>query len=75
LARALTGAAAMIEDGALDRFVVERYAGWDRGEGAEILAGRRSLGDLAARVERDNVNPHPRSGGQEYLENLVNRYL
>ena len=75
LARALTAAAAMIEDGALDRFVAERYAGWDRGEGAELLAGRRGLADLAARVERDNLDPQPRSGRQEYLENLVNRYL
>ena len=75
LARALTAAAAMIEDGAIDRFVAERYAGWDRGEGAELLAGRRGLADLAARVERDNLDPQPRSGRQEYLENLVNRYL
>ena len=45
LARALIAAAAMIEDGALDRFVAERYAGWDRGEGAEMLAGRRGLAE------------------------------
>jgi len=75
LARALLAAAAMIEDGALDRFVAERYADWDRGEGAEMLAGRRSLAEIAARVERDNIDPQPRSGRQEYLENLVNRYL
>jgi len=75
LARALVAAAALIEDGALDRFVAERYAGWDRGEGAEILAGRRGLAEIAARVERDNLDPQPRSGRQEYLENLVNRHL
>ena len=75
LARALTAAAAMIEDGALDRFVAERYAGWDRGEAAEMLAGRRGLAEIAARVERDKLDPQPRSGRQEYLENLVNRYL
>ena len=39
LARALVAAAAMIEDGALDRFVAERYAGWDRGEGAGDAGG------------------------------------
>jgi xylose isomerase len=74
LARALVAAAAMIEDGALDRFVAERYAGWDRGEGAEMLAGRWSLAEIAARVERDKLDPQARSGRQEYLENLVNRY-
>jgi xylose isomerase len=26
-------------------------------------------------VERENINPKPRSGRQEYLENVVNRYL
>ena len=75
LARALVAAAAMIEDGALDRFVAERYAGWDRGEGAEMLAGRRGLAEVAARVERDKLDPPPCSGRQEYLENLVNRYM
>jgi xylose isomerase len=75
LARALLAAAAMVEDGALDRFVAERYAGWDRGEGADMLAGRRSLAEIAARVERDKLDPQSHSGRQEYLENLVNRYL
>ena len=75
LARALVAAAAMIEDGALDRFVAERYAGWNRDEAAEMLAGRRGLAEIAARVERDDLDPQPRSGRQEYLENLVSRYL
>lgn len=43
--------------------------------GRAILAGKRSLADLAARVERENLEPKPRSGRQEYLENLVNCYL
>jgi xylose isomerase len=75
LAHALIAAAAMIEDGALDRFVAERYAGWDHGEGAEMLAGKRDIAQIAARVEREGLNPQPRSGRQEYLENVVNRYL
>jgi xylose isomerase len=74
-ARALLMAAAMIEDGALGRAVSERYAAWESPEGHAILAGNRSLADLAARVERDGLEPKPRSGRQEYLENLVNRYL
>ena len=40
----------MIEDGALARFVAERYAGWDGRGGRDILAGKRSLADLAAHV-------------------------
>ncbi len=65
----------MIEDGALDRFVADRYAGWDRGEGAEMLAGKRDFTQIAARVEREGLDPQPRSGRQEYLENVVNRCL
>lgn len=74
-ARALLIAEKMIEDGALERFVEERYAGWDGPEGRAILAGERSLDDLAAYVDRENIDPQPRSGRQEYLENLVNSYL
>ncbi|MDB5474382.1 MAG: xylA, partial [Devosia sp.] len=40
-----------------------------------ILDGKLSLADLAARVEQDNINPQPRSGQQEYLENLINRFV
>jgi xylose isomerase len=74
-ARALTVAGRMIEDGALDRYVKERYAEWDGAEGKAILGGQRSLADLAAKVEKGHSDPRPRSGQQEYLENLVNSYL
>jgi xylose isomerase len=74
-ARALPVAGRMIEDGALDRYVKERYAEWDGAEGQAILSGQRSLADLAAKVEKGNSDPRPKSGQQEYLENLVNSYL
>jgi len=75
LARGLKGAAALIEDGEFDRLLDARYAGWDNGLGKDILAGKLSLADIAARVEADNINPQPCSGRQEYLENLVNRFV
>jgi xylose isomerase len=74
-ARGLLIAAKMIEDGALARHVKDRYAAWDGPEGKAILSGERSLADLAARVEAKNTEPQPRSGKQEYLENLVNSYM
>ena len=74
-ARGLLIAARMIEDGAIARHVKERYAGWDGAEGKAILAGQRSLADLAASVEARNHEPQPRSGRQEYLENLLNSYV
>jgi xylose isomerase len=65
----------MIKDNALKSHVDERYAGWNTSEAREILAGKHSLADLARLAETRNLNPQPKSGRQEYLENLVNRYL
>jgi len=75
LARSLKAAAALIEDGTYDRTVDERYAGWNSPDGKAILDGKVSLADLAAKVEAENINPQPRSGQQEYLENLINRFV
>ncbi len=75
LARGLLGAVRLLEDGALAQQVEERYEGWSAELGREILAGRRSLADLADLVEKTGLDPRPVSGGQERLENLVSRYL
>lgn len=75
LARSLKAAAAIIADGTYDKAVDARYAGWQTPEGQAILKGQRSLEDLAARVEKENLDPQPRSGQQEYLENLINRFV
>ena len=74
-ARALLAAAAMIEDGSLDKAVKARYASWKSAEGKAILGGKRTLEDLAAAVDKKGLNPQPVSGQQEYLENLVNRFV
>ncbi len=74
LARALTSAAKLIEEGTLDRYLVDRYAGWRTPEGQAILKGERSLEELATRAEARVKEPEPKSGRQEYLENLFNRY-
>lgn len=74
-ARGLKAAAKMLEDKALSAPLSERYAGWESAEAQKMLRGEYTLEDITARVERDNVNPEPRSGRQEYLENVVNRYV
>ena len=66
---------ALIEDGTYDRVVEERYAGWQTTEAKAMLSGKRSLEQIAARVEKQKINPQPRSGQQEYLENLINRFV
>jgi len=72
-ARGLKAAAAMIEDGGLDAALTDRYSGWDSPEAQSMLAS--SLDDIAARVLAEDINPEPRSGRQERLENYVNRFV
>ena len=50
LARALLRAARLVEDGSLQAFVSERYAGWESDFGRDILAGKLSLAALADAV-------------------------
>ena len=75
LARALLVAADLVEDGELARLRDERYGGWNGELGSAILEGGLSLVDLGERAVRDNIDPPPRSGGQERLENLVNQRI
>ncbi|MGC0054879.1 xylose isomerase [Brucella pituitosa] len=73
-ARGLKAAARMLEDGALSKPLDERYAGWSRDFGKKVATGM-SLEQIASEVETKDINPQPRSGRQEYLENVVNRYV
>jgi xylose isomerase len=74
-AQALGAAARLIEDGEYDRFLAERYAGWDSSTAKTMLAGNASLEEIAGRVARDRIDPRPKSGRQEFLENLLNRHI
>ncbi|WP_139974162.1 MULTISPECIES: xylose isomerase [Brucella/Ochrobactrum group] len=73
-ARGLKAAAGMLEDGALSKALDERYAGWSGDFGKKLLTGL-SLDQITAEVEAKEINPQPKSGRQEYLENIVNRYV
>ncbi len=72
-ARGLKAAAAMIEDGGLDTAMSERYAGWEAPEAQAMLTS--DLAAIAQRVQDETINPEPRSGRQEQLENYVNRFV
>ncbi|XDA96840.1 xylose isomerase [Sulfitobacter sp. LCG007] len=73
-ARGLKAAAAMLEDGGLERARAERYAGWDSAEGKDMMSGA-TLESIAERVMSKGINPSPRSGRQEILENYVSRFV
>ncbi|MBV1703749.1 MAG: xylose isomerase [Hyphomicrobiales bacterium] len=73
-AKALLSAHALIEDGAYDSFLAHRYAGWDDPKAKAMLAKGATLEGIAARVAAERIDPKPRSGKQEWLENLFNRF-
>ncbi len=75
LARSLLVAASMIEAETLASMREQRYAGWNGPLGASILSGGTSLEALEARVSAGEIDPHPVSGRQELLENLVNQQI
>jgi xylose isomerase len=75
LARALLVADKMIEDGKVQGAIDARYKGWSDGLGKEILDRKLDLAQISDRVLKGNINPKPRSGQQELLENQVNRYV
>ncbi len=72
-ARALKAAAYLFEDGIMEAARNARYAGWDR-DGAKAML-TQPLEVVAAAVESSKINPQPRSGRQERLENLWNYYV
>jgi len=74
-ARGLKAAAAMLEDGGLEDARKARYAGWDEGPGQRMLSGEMGLEELAEYVTGNGIEPEPRSGRQERLENWVNRFV
>ena len=74
-ARGLKAAAKMVEDGALSVPLLERYSGWNDQQAKQMLNGALGLDDIAAHVLQNDINPRPRSGAQEKLENIVNKYV
>ncbi len=72
-ARAFLTAAKLIEDGKYDALLTERYAGWQQPEAQKMLGGKMTLEAIAAQAENDAINPQPRSGKQEQIENLLMR--
>ena len=71
VAQGLIKAAAIIEDGRLDAIRADRYKGWDSGFGSDIAS--RDLAGIADLAIERNIDPRPRSGQQERIENLINR--
>jgi xylose isomerase len=74
-ARAFLAAARIFEEGRLANEVVTRYSAWEAPRARAMLNGELTLDAIAACAEADELSVMPRSGRQERLENLINRYL
>ena len=71
----LIKAAALIEDGRIDKFVEEKYASFKNTEiGKRILDGA-TLEELAAHAEKLGGTTEPQSGRQELLESILNNVM
>lgn len=73
-ARALLSAHAILEDGTYQKFRKRRYASFDTGKGKQFEAGKLKLEDLQ-KLAASQKEPELVSGKQEYLENLLNRFV
>ena len=73
-ARGLKIAAAIRADGRVEEFVKNRYATWNSPLGKKVLAGQAGLAELE-KLALEQPAPVLPSGGQEYLENILNDFL
>jgi xylose isomerase len=73
-ARALLTAQAMIDDGEFASLRKTRYATFDSGKGKAFEQGKLTLEDLGSYAHK-NGEPELVSGRQEYIENLISKFL
>ena len=65
----------ILAEGKFEQFVAARYASFDSGFGRDIEKRRIGFRELNQLVLKKLGEPKPRSGKQEYLENLLASYL
>ena len=73
-ARALITADNILNKSDYKKLRQERYTSFDNGKGKEFEEGKLSLDDLRT-YAIENGEPAMKSGKQEYLENIINRFI
>ena len=73
-ARALVTADNILQKSDFKKIRKDRYESFDSGKGKEFEEGKLTLEDLR-NYAAENGEPATISGKQEYLENLINRYI
>ncbi len=75
-ARGLEVAFKLLQDGAIEDFINERYASFQEGIGEKIINEELNFSNLQEHIEdRDFSDIQIRSGRQEKLRQIINRYL
>ena len=73
-ARALITADAILQQSDYKKIRADRYASYDAGQGKDFEQGKLSLEDLR-NIAISAGEPATISGKQEFIENLINRYI
>jgi xylose isomerase len=73
-ARALITADAILQKSDYKKIRKQRYASFDAAKGKEFEEGKLTLEDLRT-YAIENGEPAVKSGKQEYMENIINRYI
>merc|ERR1711879_456526 len=75
LARGLRGACRLVQEGVMKNSLNTRYLSWtDKSLAKKVMKGESSLEELA-KFARVKGEPKLASGKQEYLEQMLNRYI
>ena len=59
----------------MDSNIAQRYKNWDSDLGKKIHSKDTGLETLHEIVMKNNLEPQTKSGQQEMLENIINKYL
>ena len=74
-AKTLLAVEKLINDKVLSNYITERYKNWNNELGKKIHSKSTNLDTLHEIVIKNNLEPKEKSGQQEMLENIINKYL
>ena len=70
-AKTLIAVEKLINDNEFSKYINKRYENWSGDLGNFIHDSKTSLDIIHKKVIEDNIEPKPKSGQQEFLENLI----
>mmetsp|Transcript_1161 Transcript_1161/g.2910 ORF Transcript_1161/g.2910 Transcript_1161/m.2910 type:complete len:447 (+) Transcript_1161:34-1374(+) len=75
IARGLRGAAKLVQEGLMQKVLDARYISWEEHPLAKKVAAGKARLEEVAEYAQQTKDPAMKSGKQEYLEQLLNRYI